>query len=195
MDGARDGAWHVPGHLRKAAVALGTFLVLLSSAGCAPTARQAGAATSATPSATPTTQQRILALAKQATGGSAQQIDATLSAAGDAGSAATVIVTVEGPIPGTSAEISAAQERVKVICYQVERALWTSGIPLTEATVAVVGPIYDDYADLTSGPYAAADLKAVAAATLDWAHLSADSGWNVYGVWLRPAYRPKVLGQ
>lgn len=207
MDRERDGVGRVQrasrratGHTRKAAVVVAMLSAFLGSAGCASTTQQAGmgngaTATNALPSATPTTQQRIVTLAKQATKGSAQHVDATLSAAGDASNAATVIVTVEGPVPGTTAEIGASQERVKAICYQVEKALWMSGIPLTEASVSVVGPIYDDYADLTSGSYAAADLKAAAASTLDWASLSAESGWNIYGVWLRPAYRSKVLGQ
>jgi hypothetical protein len=59
--------------------------------------------------------------------------------------------------------------------------------------VVVVGPIYDDYADLTTGPYGATDLKA--AAKLDWAQLNPDSAWALYQVWLRPAYRSSVLGQ
>lgn len=184
-----QGMWIWGGGVLMALAAL----VLL--VGCAPTPASRGAAgtpTAAVPTATPTTQQRITALARQAIGGSAQSVEVTFGA-GDR--AVTVAATVGGTVPGTQEEINASQERVKALCFRVEQALWTSGMPLNEVVVTVVGPIYDDYADLTTGAYGAVDLKAATAAKLTWASLSPDAAWDVYQVWLRPAYRSKVLGQ
>ena len=187
--------------------ALGLLAALaVMLAGCA-----SPSSTSAGPTATPTAQQHIAALAQHAIGSESQH--ATVAAAFGAPSAGTptsgttlgasgagdtsvvtVTVTLAGKVPAPQA-IGATQERVKTICFQVQRALWTSSTPLTDVTVQVIGPIYDDYADLVSASYGAAVLKAPAAATLDWASLSPDAAWDVYGVWLRPDYQPRVVGQ
>ncbi|HEX6796394.1 MAG TPA: hypothetical protein VF116_01630 [Ktedonobacterales bacterium] len=177
-------------------------------AGCA-----SASSTSAGPTATPTAQQRIATLARHAIGGESQHATVTAAfgspgagagtptsgttlGAGGAGdtSAVTVTIALKGKVPAPQA-IGATQERVKTICFQVQRALWTSTTPLAVVTVSVVGPIYDDYADLVSGSYGAAVLKAPSAARLDWANLSPDAAWDVYGIWLRPDYQPKVVGQ
>lgn len=207
---SRDRATHrATGGIPGAAWALALLAALaVMLAGCASTS-----STSAGPTATPTAQQRIAALAQHAIGGEAQHATVTAAfgtpsagagtptsgttlGAGGASdtSVVTVTVTLKGKVPAPQA-IGATQERVKTICFQVQRALWTSATPLTEVTVSVVGPIYDDYADLVSGSYGAAVLKAPAVARLDWASLSPDAAWEVYGVWLRPDYQPKVVGQ
>ena len=174
------------------ALALMALAALAVLAGCA----AAGRAAPQPPTATPTAEQRVAALAQRAAGLPAQSVVATLNSAGD--ETLTLIATIGGPVPGTKAEIAAAQERSKTICFQIERAVWTSAMPagITQGEVkaVVVGPIYDDYADLTSGPYAAADLKAATARQLDWAHLTPDAAWDVYAAFLRPAYRPKTVG-
>lgn len=206
---SRDRAAHrATGGIRGAVWALALLAVLAVVAGCA-----SPSSTSAGPTATPTAQQRIAALARHAIGSEAQH--ATVTAAFGAPSAGagtptsgttlgaggasdtsvvTVTVTLKGKVPPPQA-IGATQERVKTICFQVQRTLWTSSTPLTEVTVSVVGPIYDDYADLVSGSYGAAVLKAPAAAKLDWASLNPDAAWAAYGVWLRPDYQPRVVGQ
>lgn len=188
--------------IRGVACALLVLAAVATAAGCG-SASALTTQANRTPTPTPTAQQRIAALAQQAIGGNVH-VEATLGTgsagtpgptpgAGDDG-AVTVTVTLAGPVPGTDAEISASQERVKTICFQAERALWTAALPLSDVTVTVVGPIYDDYADLTSGPYGAAVLKADTAAKLDWVSLSPDTAWDVYGVFLRAAYRPKTVG-
>jgi hypothetical protein len=180
----RDGAFPL-----WALVALATLAVL---AGCA----AAGHAAPQPPTATPTTEQRVAALAQRAADLPAQSVVATFDGPGNG--TLTLIATIGGPVPGTQEEIAAAQERSKTICFQMERVVWTSampaGVPLGEVKVVVVGPIYDDYADLTTGPYAATDLKAATAHQLDWAHLTPDKAWDVYAAFLRPAYRPKTVG-
>lgn len=204
---SQDRAAHrASGRAGGAAWALGLLAALAIVAGCA-----SPSSTSAGPTATPTAQQRIAALARHAIGGESQHATvtaafgaqgagtpssgATLGASGAADtSVVTVTVTLAGKVPAPQA-IGATQERVKTMCFQVQRALWASSTPLTDVTVQVIGPIYDDYADLVSASYGAAVLKAPAAATLDWASLSPDAAWNVYGVWLRPDYQPKVVGQ
>lgn len=168
-------------------LALSALLALGILTGCA--APPASSSGPPSPTATPTAEQRVAMLARDAAGSAAQSV----AVAYDQHGALTLTATVGGPVPGTPAEIAASQERVKAICFRIERALWTSGTPLSEVKVVVVGPIYDDYADLTTGPYGATDLKA-AAAKLDWAQLNPDTAWALYQVWLRPAYRSSVLG-
>lgn len=192
--------------IRGVASALALLAALAIVAGCASTSSK-----SAGPTATPTAEQRIATLAQRAIGSESQR--ATVTAAFGASSAGTptsdttlgtggtgdtsvvtVTITLAGKVPAPQA-IGATQEQVKTLCFQVQRALWASGLSLTEVTVSVVGPIYDDYADLISGSYGAAVLKAPAAAKLDWAGLSPDAAWAIYGIWLRPDYQPKVVGQ
>lgn len=180
-------------------VAVLILLGLLAGCGSAPGATGSPVRT---PTATPTAEQRVAALAQRAANDRAlQSVSATFDAGSgpsggqtDAGMAVTLTATLAGPVPATDAEV-AAQERVKTLSFRMERALWTSGMRLREVKVLVNGPIYDDYADLTTGPYGAADLSAATATRLDWPTLTPDTAWSVYGAWLRPAYHSKVLGQ
>lgn len=172
---------------------------LLAVSGCTSSVRSGGFAPGSTPATatagpptftpgpptpTPTAQERrFTALAQQAAGSLVLQVEATYDAAGR-----TVIVstTVGGSVPNGDAEISAAQERVKSICFQIEEALWTSGTPLRQVTVTVTGPILDQYADATTGPYGAAVLTATTAAKLTWSALTPDAAWEKYdNVFLR----------
>ena len=105
--------------------------------------------------------------------------------------AAMVTVTIAGLVPTTPAAIAAAQERSKVLCFQAQQAVWTSGVALSAATVAVVGPYLDPYDGLTTSPYASAHLTAQTAATFAWATLSPDSAWGKYdATFLRPGFDP-----
>jgi hypothetical protein len=94
------------------------------------------------------------------------------------GEAAQIIGTISGVIPLTSSQISAAHEQVKVLCFQVERALWTSDISLQDVTVTILGPVFDDYYDQVISWYGTADLAAKAAAHVDWRRVSADQAWT-----------------
>jgi hypothetical protein len=169
--------------------------------GCAPTPR-----TSATGRATPTAAPTATAVpcpTATGTGSAPQQQFATAVAAAvgpvpcldTAYSAAdrTVMVTVTtaGLVPTTSAEIAAAEERSKVLCFQAQQAIWTSRVALSAATVAVVGPYLDPYVGLTTAPYASAYLTARTAATFAWAALTPDTAWAKYdATFLRPGFNP-----
>lgn len=135
------------------------------------------------PTATPTTQQRVAALAGRAIGNLAQHVETTY----DAGSQTIKVTATVGAFPN----VSTAQERVKVICFRTQEALWTSGISLREATVTVLGPLLDDYGDSITDAYGVADLMTATAARFEWGTLSADGAWNTYDrVWLRQSYDP-----
>jgi hypothetical protein len=104
---------------------------------------------------------------------------------------ATVTVTIGGRVPTTATAIAAAQERSKVLCFQAQRAVWTSGVALHTATVAVLGPYLDPYLGPTTASYASAYLTAMTAATFSWSTLSPDSAWGQYDSnFLRPGFNP-----
>jgi hypothetical protein len=170
----------------KRARALGPALAVLIGlvvSGCATTHSVQ------TPAATPATVQgRLELIARQALGDAAHDLAATYDTQGEA---LELAATLAGGVPRTEAEISAAQEHVKLLCFRAQRAEWTSGNPLRSVTVTILGPTLDDYADITTGPYGAAVLTSATAATLAWGSLSADSAWQHYDrVWLAPTYAP-----
>jgi hypothetical protein len=197
-----SGVWTVyraPRVVRVRVSGKGVVPVLVSMAlavllmACAPTAGGGGvtARATATRSAavgTPTTTERLAMVARAAFGGGVQQSEATYD-----GQSQTVKVTgtLGGDVPVTDGEIAAAHERTKALCFQVQRALWTSGITLHEVTVLVRGPTFDDYGNQYLDGYGTAVVEEATAKTLAWATLSADGAWERYDrVWLRPNYRP-----
>jgi hypothetical protein len=93
---------------------------------------------------------------------------------------ALITGTVSNSVPRTPAEIRAAQEKVKTLCFQIQRALWNSGISLQEVTVTILGPMYDDYYDQIISWYGTASLEAGVADKVDWRNLSADAAWNQF---------------
>jgi|GEM_PF-839988 hypothetical protein len=138
------------------------------------------------PAGTPTTQDRFAALAQQAIGGMTQQLQTTYDA-----QAETVVVTATlgGTVANTPDTISARQEQVKTLCLRMQAALWTSGLPLRTATVTVLGPVLDQYTELTTQPYGTAMLSKAKAATLNWNSLTPDVAWGLFeNTWLRPQY-------
>lgn len=165
----------------SAYLALAALVALL--AGCGSPATH----TAPPPSPMPTASDPVSALVQRALGSLARQVTTTSSAADQ-----SVTVTVTGPwskVPAADADVSAAQEQVKSICFQAQRALWTSGMSLRLATVTVLGPALDAYADLTIQPYGTAVLTAATAAKLEWSSLGTDAAWERYdNEWLRPSY-------
>jgi hypothetical protein len=121
--------------------------------------------------------ERITALAEQASCNQLHDLTATYQ---QPGGVAQITGTVSGAIPRTPSQISVAQERVKTLCFQVERALWTSTIPVQEVTVTVLGTVYDDYFDQVISWYGTASLGAKAAPRFDWRSLSADQAWTLF---------------
>ncbi len=141
------------------------------------------------PASTPATVQgRLELIARQALGDAAHDLAATYDTQGEA---LELTATLAGGVPRTEADITAAQEHVKLLCLRAQQAEWTSGNPLRSVTVTILGPTLDDYADVTTGPYGAAVLTSATAAALAWGSLSADSAWQRYDrVWLAPTYAP-----
>ena len=158
-----------------------------TSAGTTPAATAVPCA-SPTATSTASAQQQRLAAAVASAVGRVPCLDTTYSAADRA---AMVTVTIAGSVPTTSAQIAAAQERSKVLCYQAQQAVWTSGVALNAATVAVVGPYLDPYIGPTTAPYASAYLTARTAATVAWTTLTPESAWGKYdSTFLRPGFDP-----
>ena len=143
---------------------------------------------------TPTTEeQRLNALVWQTIGRGAVEVHTTYEPHTGATTVKVIysaVVPIVGIVPTQAADIAAAQERVKVICFEVERALWTSGTtPLSQVNAAVLGPVLDQYANLTSQAYGSALLKAATEAHVNWGTLTPDQAWNAYdNTYLRPDY-------
>ncbi len=139
-------------------------------------------------------QERLISsLAQQAIGSLAQRVEATYRVGDET---AQVTATVAGLVPRTPADISAAQERVKIMCFRAQEALWTSanGIPLHEVTVTVLGPVIDDYGDKMTAAYGAAVLTAATAARFHWDSLSPDTAWEDYdNVYLAVRFAPNQI--
>jgi hypothetical protein len=191
-------------HRRPVRAACGALLGMVALGlllGCAP-AHGTGATVGATHATAPTSTalpcptatetasapQQRLAAAVAAIVGPVPCLDTAYSAADRT---AMVTVTIPGLVPTTPAAIAAAQERSKVLCFQAQQAVWTSGVALSAATVAVVGPYLDPYVGLTTAPYASASLTARTAATFAWATLTPESAWGKYdATFLRPGFDP-----
>lgn len=134
-----------------------------------------------TVSVTPTTEQQLTSLVQQAIAKDANLSNMTY----DAGSqAVNVLATIEQlPI------VSVGQEKVKALCFRIQKALWLSGIPLKQVSVTIDGPTYGIYGDLTSGGYGGALLRQPTATRLDWSTLSPDTAWPDYNfMWLTYDY-------
>jgi len=137
---------------------------------------------------TPTSQEQQLdGLVSQAIGSGPQQILTTYDAADGA---ADVSVTYGGTVPVQPADVAAAQERVKLVCYEAQRALWTgSVVRLRRVSVTVLGPVVGTYADVETQAYGAAVLTAATEARFAWNGLSPDAAWGAYdNVYLRPSF-------
>lgn len=184
---------------RLAAVALFVIAASVLASGCAGSSTPtAGAATQAPTTAatftpnplapTPTAAEaRVNALVRQAVGSAPRQIQTDYhSTPGEI----AVTLTLGGTVPTSDADVSAAQERVKTLCFEAQRAVWASGLaPLSQVTVTVVGPIMSQYADLEIQAYGAAVLKSATERRFTWSTLDPDGAWGVYdNTYLRPGY-------
>jgi hypothetical protein len=124
------------------------------------------------------TRDQIHHLALQATGRLLTSLQVVYSQAAET---AGITGTLAGTVPRTPGQISTAHETVKVLCFEIQRALWTSSIHLRDVTVTILGPVLDDYYDRITSWYGTADLLAGNAAKLAWGKLSADAAWNLFG--------------
>jgi hypothetical protein len=162
-------------------------LMLLVVAGCG-----AGPMGTATPTVDAATAQRQLdTAARQEVADYAQQVETSYNADKRA---AQVMVTVGWTPEIGIGDVEKSQERAKTICFLAQRALWTSGVPLLEATITVLGPVQDDYGSQTIDAHAIAYLVARTSAGFTWGALTPDTAWGLYDrVWLRPNYQPNVV--
>jgi hypothetical protein len=119
---------------------------------------------------------RLASLAEQATGHLLENIQVVYLQPED--KALITGTVVSKAVPRTPIEISAAQEKVKTLCFQIQRALWNSSTALQEVTVTILGPVLDDYFDQIIAWYGTASLEAAAAAQVDWRSLPVDAAWN-----------------
>ncbi len=174
----------------KRTAALSAFLLALALglmvSGCA----TSPAASAPTPTPTPATPAaRLSARVQQILQGietsSTVRYDATQR------TAEVMITLTDGVVPRSVAEIARVQERVKSLCFQAQHALWTSGTPLLTVTASVLGPMFDDYADLIIRGYGGAILSSESAEQFAWASLDADSAWGRYDqTWLSSEFFP-----
>lgn len=175
------------------ATTVAPLLCLLILAGCATsssvTAKPSETATVTAPTGT-AQEQALSRLAQSVAGPMTVRVSLKTDTAA---SMLKVTATLTGDIARTSDEIAASQERVKVVIFVLEHALWTDGSAASVQTVNVnvLGPLLDDYFDRTTDWYGGAQVSAKTDAGLTWNTLTADAAWNAYDfVWLRPYYSP-----
>lgn len=159
-----------------------SLLVLGMLAGCA----SAPQATNPTPVPTPVIEGPLASVIRAAVESEAQRAVTSYDASAQV---AKITLTV-----GAAPNVATAQARVKALCFQVEKALWTSNPSLHEVKVIVLGPIRDDYANIIDDAYGVSDVFAPTAIKLAWTTLSPEAAWEKYdSTWLRPTYSPNWL--
>lgn len=100
-----------------------------------------------------------------------------------------VILTVSWNATYTSNDVPTEQERVKGICFKAQRALWTTGVTISDALVIVLGPLADEYGEPTVDAHGTAELAVKTASGFAWAALDPDTAWTRYDhVFLRDTY-------
>jgi hypothetical protein len=102
---------------------------------------------------------------------------------------ATVTVTITGDVPNTDARIAAAYARVKTLCFQEQNDLWSSGLPLRQVTVVIMGPAQDAYSGVINQVYGVAIMNQKTARRIPWPNATPDSAWGLYDLtFLRPSF-------
>lgn len=189
----RDASRFGVGTVRRAwwgACAFLAVAALLAGCGASPTtAAKSTATTIPTPTATvpATTEGHLTLLARQAVGVAAQKVMVTYV---EASKEATVDVTLIW-YSSWRDHFSLAQVASKLACYQIQAALWSSGVPLSKVIVIVLGQALDDYASVITSAYAEADIDSAHASAITWSAVSPDQAWALYdNNFLRPTYAP-----
>lgn len=159
-------------------------LALLALTGCA----SATSATShgPTPTPTPVLTGPLASVVGPVVAGRAQRIATSYDASS---TQATITLTI-----AAAPNVNTAQERVMTLCYDVQKALWTSNPSLREVKVIVLGPIRNDYAEIIEDAYGVADVLAPTGTKLSWNSLSPQAAWSHYdNTWMRASYLPNWL--
>lgn len=155
----------------------------------AKTTRACGAALSST--STHSVTDRISGLVEQTTCNQLHDLTATYQPTGEV---THIVGTVSETVPRTSGQVGAVQENVKALCFKIQRALWTSDIPVQDVTVTILGPMFDDYYDRIISWYGTAHLGAEAASRFDWTGVSIDEAWIMFDrTLLQTEYAPSQL--
>ena len=173
--------------LRCGRIALLALTLTLALAGCASGAANSvthvatpTATVTAAPSATftaPTTGDLLAANAQGAVGAAARSLTTAYDASAEK---LTVTIIIAGDVPDTDAKIAVAYARVKTLCFQEENALWTSGQPLRQVTVVILGPTQDEYDTIVNQWYGIVVVNQTTARKFSWASATPESAWNVY---------------
>ena len=134
---------------------------------------------------------RISGLVEQTTCNQLHDLKATYQQTGEV---THIVGTVSETVPRTSGQVGAVQENVKALCFKIQRALWTSDIPVQDVTVTILGPMFDDYYDRIISWYGTAHLGAETASRFDWAGVSVDEAWMMFDrTLLQTEYAPSQL--
>lgn len=133
----------------------------------------------ATPIATPSDPvgQELLASAQGAVGSAARSVGVAYDARAES---LTATVTIDGNVPLTDAQIAAAYARVKTLCFQEMNGLWSSGLPLRQVMVIIMGPTHDEYNATVNQWYGIAVVKEATARRFSWASATPESAWSAY---------------
>ena len=170
---------------RAASMALMTLMLAVTLVGCASTSTN-GPTKQATPVATtapastntrPTVADLLDASARGAVGAAVRKVETTYDASAEK---LIVTLTITGKVPLTDAQMAAAWERAKTLCFQEENALWASGLPLRQVMVVVVGPTKGEYNEILDGWYGISVVGEATARHIPWATATPDSVWNSY---------------
>jgi hypothetical protein len=194
------GARHLEGWCMRQVLRRGWGFVglaaLLTLAGCGAPSAFAGPTQTAvqvmlptaTPIATPSDPagQQLLRTARGAVGSAAQSVGVTYDVA-TKNLAVTIIIT--GIVPDSDARVAAAWERAKTLSFQELNGLWSSGLPLRQVTVYVLGPAQDEYDTIYPQAYSVAIVSAATARRIPWPNATPDSAWRLYDLtFLRPSF-------
>ncbi|HEU5348552.1 MAG TPA: hypothetical protein VFU63_08055 [Ktedonobacterales bacterium] len=153
---------------------------LLALVGCASTPRASGGAPAATP--TPVIEGPLASVVGPAAASLAQRISTSYDTSTQQ---AKITITI-----GVAPDVRTAQTRVMMLSFAVQKALWASNPSLREVKVIVLGPVRNDYGEMTEDAYGVSDVFAATAAKLQWDTLTPESAWSRYdNTWLRPAYQ------
>jgi hypothetical protein len=94
----------------------------------------------------------------------------------------------------TAADVAKEQARVKALCFQVQKAIWSSRLSPSDVLIIVLGPVADAYAQLRVDAHGSAELSQKIASALTWGTLNPDAAWAKYDhTYLRPSYIWYVL--
>lgn len=184
---------------RRWRVALLTLVGVLALVGCAPAAANSADTgptptpvlvhmPTATPMATPSdpTGQALLKTARGAVGSAASSVGITYDRSAES---LSVTVTISGDLPLTETQIAAAHTRIKTLCLQEMSGLWSSGLPLRQATVVILGPTKDEYNAIINQLYGYAVVNESTARRVSWASVTPESAWSAYDQsYLRPEF-------